>query len=352
MFAALAAHGHTYPSIPLAVAARAAGHDVVFAAGERFLPALREAGLRAVPAGMGMAEAFAGVAPTERGIGQVIGDVLPRRWFADLTPLLRDHRPDLLVHDLATLGAALAGAAAGVPTVAHTFGRVSPGPMSEAMTEAFDALAAELRVTLPPARHVDICPDSVQSPEFRATDRVPLRPVGWSRPGDVPERGARPFVYLTLGTAYASADVLRQSVDGLAALPVDVVVATGPVVDVAALGAVPDNVRLTAWVPQHRLLREVDLVVHHGGSGTMLGAFAAGVPQLVVPQGADQFGNAQAVLDAGAGTRLLPGEFGREAVTAAAGALLADDAARAAARRLAIEIATMPSPAEVVDRLT
>ncbi|MEU4761953.1 glycosyltransferase [Actinosynnema sp. NPDC023794] len=352
MFAALAAHGHTYPSIPLALAARDAGHDVVFAAGEPFLPALREAGLRAVPAGMGMAEAFAGVEPTERGIGHVIGDVLPRRWFADLTPLLRVHRPELLVHDLATLGAALAGAAAGVPTIAHTFGRVSPGPMSAAMVASFDALAAELGVTPPPARSVDICPDSVQSPQFRATDRVPLRPVGWSRPGDVPERGSRPFVYLTLGTAYASTDVLRQAVDGLAALPVDVVVATGPVVDVAALGPAPDNVRLTAWAPQHRLLRVVDLVVHHGGSGTMLGAFAAGVPQLLLPQGADQFTNAQAVLDAGAGARLLPDELSREAVTAAAGALLVDDAARAGARRLAIEIATMPSPAEVVDRLT
>ncbi|HWM04838.1 MAG TPA: nucleotide disphospho-sugar-binding domain-containing protein, partial [Actinophytocola sp.] len=233
------------------------------------------------------------------------------------------------------------------------FGRVSPGAMSEAMVESFDALRAELGVGEVEVPYVDICPDSVQSPEFRrGVERIPLRPVGWSGPGTLPNLDRdRPLVYLTLGTAYASVDVLRVAIDGIAALPVDVLVATGPAVDPAVLGPVPANVALAAWVPQSAVLARVDLVVHHGGSGTMLGAFGAGLPQLVLPLGADQFTNAQAVLDAGAGARLLPTELGRDAVTERVRALLADEAVLAAARRLADEVAAMPAPADVVARL-
>src|SRR5919202_543337 len=146
MFAAIAAHGHTYPLIPFAVAAVEAGHEVVFAAGERLLPALRAAGLTAVPAGISMAEAFAGIAPgpADERVGRVLGDVLPRRMFADLTPLLAEHRPDAVIHDVATLGAQLAAQAHGVPAVGHTFGGMFVNNMSGAMVDAYTAFASSL----------------------------------------------------------------------------------------------------------------------------------------------------------------------------------------------------------------
>jgi len=101
-------------------------------------------------------------------------------------------------------------------------------------------------------------------------------------------------------------------------------------------------------VPQADLLPHADVVVHHGGSGTTLGALAAGVPQLVLPQGADQFANAEALLAAGAATQLLPAELSAEAVTEQArNAASCRDAARA----IAEEIAAMPSPDEVAREL-
>lgn len=349
LFAALAAHGHTFPSIPLAIAARDAGHDVVFAAGEQFTTVLRDAGLTAETAGMSMREAFAGIGASRRDVGRVIGDVLPRSWVRDLVPLIERHRPDLVVHDLATLGAGLAARVTGTPAAAHGFGRVSPDEMSDEMMLSFSALAAELGVPADGGGPVfDICPRSLQSPEFLAGQgRIPLRPVGWSGRSSAGVPDGRPLVYLTLGTAFATADLLGQAVSALAALPVTVLAATGPAVDTDALGAVPSTVHLAQWVDQPAALAAADLVVHHGGSGTMLGAFAAGVPQLLLPRGADQFSNAEAVTGAGAGERLLPGEVSGEAITAKAAALLADDSARAAVRSLADEIAAMPSPAEV-----
>jgi MGT family glycosyltransferase len=176
---------------------------------------------------------------------------------------------------------------------------------------------------------------------------VPLRPVAWSGCGALVERTpGRPLVYLTLGTAFATVPVLRTAIDGLARLPVDVLVATA--VD---LGEMPAPVRVRQWVSQAAVLPHVDLVVHHGGSGTMLGAFAAGKPQLVLPQGADQFTNADAVVETGAGARLLPAELTPHGVMTAARALLSDVDTQLAADRLAEEIAAMPSPRQVVARL-
>jgi len=154
-----------------------------------------------------------------------------------------------------------------------------------------------------------------------------------------------------MGTAFGTIDLLRKAVDSLAELDVRVLVAVGPQMDVAELGEVPDNVEVAAWVPQADLLPFTDLVVHHGGSGTTLGALAAGVPQLVLPQGADQFANAEAVLGIGVGDRLLGEDVNSAAIAAKAAELLADNAARDASRAVAAEVAAMPSPADVARRL-
>jgi UDP:flavonoid glycosyltransferase YjiC (YdhE family) len=107
-------------------------------------------------------------------------------------------------------------------------------------------------------------------------------------------------------------------------------------------------VRVERFVPQGVLLPHVDAVAHHGGSGTMLGALAHGLPQLLLPHGADQFLNAEALVATGAGRRLLPEEISAEAVAEAVAALLGEPAYREAAAELAGEIAALPSPAETV----
>jgi UDP:flavonoid glycosyltransferase YjiC (YdhE family) len=368
MFGALPSHGHVYPSIPLAIAAQEAGHDVVFAAGEQFLPTLRTAGLTAVPVGMPMQEALEVVMardpmPDNRDeiIAAILADVLPRRWATDLAPVVAAERPDVIVYDFGTLGAGLAGMAAGIPVLCHQGGRVSSTNLGDVIIANFTACAAEFGVQgmdmITNTVNIDICPESVQAPEFlKYVPRAPLRPVGWSEPGELPDNLAgrdrkRPLVYLTLGTAFAEVGVLRSAVAGIAANPVDVIVSTGPGVTVAELGEVPDNVWVAPWVPAPKLFPLVDLVVHHGGSGTMLGAFAAGVPQLCLPQVGDHFPNAEAVATAGAGKTLQPDEVTKESVAEQVKAVLADDDARAAGQRLANEIAAMPSPQDLVTHL-
>ncbi|MFD1147715.1 glycosyltransferase [Saccharothrix hoggarensis] len=374
LFSSLGAHGHTYPLIPLAIAAREAGHDVTFVTGVAFAGALTRHGVDHVAGGLDLREAFESAFGGAEGvqaqevrpeqIAFLFGDVLPRRFAADVAPVIADRKPDLVVHEVGNPGAGLAARVADVPAVCHSFGRAwQAEELGGVVLDHLSAVAADLGVDLPGEApmtlgnpYLDICPPSVQDPVFlaTATDRIELRPVPFAEPGELPAwvlEHREPVVYLTLGTAFGEAGVLRTAVAGLARLDARVLVAAGPTVDIAALGDLPANVDVRAWVPQADLLPHVDLVVHHGGSGTTLGTFGAGVPQLLLPQGADQFDNADAVVTAGLGDRLIGADVTAEAITATARRLLADEAVRDAAKAIAAEVAAMPSPHDVARRL-
>ncbi|UOZ08355.1 glycosyltransferase [Amycolatopsis sp. WQ 127309] len=311
LFAGLASAGHTYPLIPLAIAAREAGHEVHFAAGENVHAPLVRNGLRPFRPADSFYEIYA----------------------EDLEPELTRLRPDLVVHGWGVPEAAVAAERAGIPALWHGFGRMFPDGIG------FERPSGGV--------HLDICPPSLQDADFLATaERIALRPVPYSEPGPS-ERPPRPLIYLTLGTAFGTAEVLTTAIRGLARLDAHVVVASGRVRP-DDLGELPADVTVRAWVPQADVVARADLVVHHGGSGTMLGALAEGVPQLVLPQGADQFANAEALVTAGAGLRLLPGELSADAVTEQARRL---PSCRDAARAVAAEIAATPSPDEVAREL-
>lgn len=368
LFSSLASYGHTYPMVPLARAALAQGHEVVFTTGAQFLPALRELGLGTAAVGMSIPEGYAAAGAGERRpepgseawkklMTQVFAGELPRRFAVDLQPVLAATEPDLVVHEAGNHGAGIAAARAGIPGVCHGFGLVAPDDFGD-FGPTLRAVAAEFGVELPAGElralgnpFLDVAPKSLQESEL-AVQRIPLRPVPFAEPGELPPLGGtRPLIYLTLGTAFGDAEVLGRAIGGLAELDADVLVAAGPTVEPAALGELPANVSVHSWLPQAELLGRVDLIVHHGGSGTMLAAAAAGLPQLLLPRGADQFRNAAAVAELGAGTELLGADVTTANVQDAAKALLGGAQHRRVARELAAEIAAMPSPESVAERL-
>jgi len=83
----------------------------------------------------------------------------------------------------------------------------------------------------------------------------------------------------------------------------------------------------------------------------VLAALALGIPLLCLPQAADQFLNAAAVARAGAGLAIRPDEVDAASVGDATRRLLDEDEFRVQARRVADEIASMPSPEAVVSVL-
>jgi UDP:flavonoid glycosyltransferase YjiC (YdhE family) len=83
----------------------------------------------------------------------------------------------------------------------------------------------------------------------------------------------------------------------------------------------------------------------------MLGALAHGLPALVIPQGADNFVNADRVVTSGAARRLLPDQVDAGAVRANLAELLVDSRYRDRAGKVAAQIAGMPAPVEVAATL-
>lgn len=381
LVAALGSPGHAFPLVPLSVALHDAGHDVTFATGPDLEPTIATAGVPTLAVGRPLFDVFREVM-VARGMtgpptstqgtreiaGEVFGAAMPRLYAPALRDHLLEHPADLVIAETGAPGAALAAHATGTPCVLHSFGRrpVPVAPFAVRVREPLVRVAAEVGIAVTvdqPLAHayLDVCPPSMQDPEtadvLAGLTELPLRPTGWNPPTPAFAARRRPgtrWVLLTLGTAFGDAGVLRAAVEGLAAPDLDVLVATGSV-DAGELADLDrDGVQVEPFVPQAELLRGDDppaVVVHHGGSGTTLSCAGAGVPQLFLPQGADQFFNAAAVVRIGAGRQLLGPEATPPGVGNAVQELLEDGPERASARALAAEVAAIPSPADVAARV-
>ncbi len=364
--------GHFDPLLPLAEAARASGHTVAFASGDPVVGRARDAGFTAFEAGA--SEAFRHEwAPWFPGFTTLVGDAQRKFFFTeifanlelapravDLESIMSAWQPDLVVHEMAELAAPLVSTARDIPYVDVGYGSLIPRALLE---EAGAAAAVHWRARgLEPHPlagifrylYVDPCPPALQNPEIANVAAVQrMRPA----PGEaqVTQRSAlledlppRPTVYVTLGTIWnTDLDVFRLVIEALRDR-VNLIVTVGRQNDPALLGPQPRGVIVRSYIPQHALLPWCDAVVAHGGSGTVLGALAHGVPMLVVPQGADQWSNAEQIVTAGAGQRLLRDELSAVAVRDCVIALLTEPSYRQAASNIKEEIRAMPSATDAI----
>ena len=108
-----------------------------------------------------------------------------------------------------------------------------------------------------------------------------------------------PPVYVGFGSMRAPADVARVAIEAIRAQGCRVLIARGWA-DLAQVDD-RDDCFAVGEVNQQALFGRVAAVVHHGGAGTTTTATRAGVPQVVVPQWADQPYWASRVADLGIG---------------------------------------------------
>jgi hypothetical protein len=384
LFAAVPAHGHTYPLVPLAVAFQSLGAEVLFATGSQFQDRLpvptalgAEPGWRLVD---GHAEAF-----RDRPGGRPPDDDFARVLFVDITSphlleptsaVVEKWRPDLVVVEQTNVAGVVAAKRVAAPTA--LFSVVGWGPRWDGVYDAaIERWGPELRgsdgsAVAAVADLVDVFLEAhpaflrearagSQDAAFASLPPFPtldLAPHAWSEAGPpLPdwltrdrEPGEPPRVLLTLGTIFGNVATLLAVADEVVAAGCEVLAVTGRA-DLSDVAHEHPRVHVEPFVDQVSVLRHVDLVVHHGGSGTVLGAVQHGLPQVVVPQGADQFWNGNRLVEQGAARVVLPGAAPgsvRAAVTA-----LVDPAApeRAAARRLQAHLAELPEPAVVAAEL-
>jgi UDP:flavonoid glycosyltransferase YjiC (YdhE family) len=183
-------------------------------------------------------------------------------------------------------------------------------------------------------------------------DGWPMRCLPYSGEGTVPtwlrEPSECPRIAVSRSTVGGPGGSSLMSAVVAAAPGVDAeFVVVRPDRKVARRGTLPGNVRTVDWVPLTGLLPTCAGIVHHGGAGTVLGALAAGVPQLVVPGAGDRAHNARLVAARGAGLAVAAMD-----ITAAELSRLITDAALAsAAAEVQQEMAAMPTPEQVVPKL-
>ena len=371
LFTTPAGLGHIHPSVPLAQAMVAGGHDVLWAAPRSSAARVEHAGFRtaampdaaASPANaMARYPELADLPVLERPgamFGKLFGALAAPRMLEGLLPIALEWRPDLVVADAAEFAGPIVAAELGVPCVSRGFGPLLPETRVARAGEEVASLWRSQGLEPRPYGgmydhlYLDIFPPTLQvSPADHIARRQPLRPVAYDGDidGGVPMPGGPldwPLVYVTMGTVFNDATPLRNAVDAVASLDARVLVTVGPAADPSVVGTQPSHVRVERYVPQTRVLADYDLVVSHAGSGTVLATLALGVPQLCLPQGADQFLNAQAVASAGAGISLLPDAATPEAITGALNRLLQEPSYRASAGTVSADIIAMPSPTDV-----
>lgn len=288
--------------------------------------------------------------------------------------LVRDVAPDAVIADILTLAPALAGELEGVAVgtvIPHLDPRMPPGsaPYScgarlprtragRALWRGADPLLrhglalgrsqlneTRRRLGLPPLERVHggisarlalvaSFPQLEYPREWPGGTHV-VGPLMWEPPAPDVELppGDDPLVLVAPSTSQDPAQtLLRGALEGLARLPVRVLASANR--QIPGDLAVPPNARLVDWVSYSRTMPACDVVVCHGGHGTMARALASGCAVVIVPAAGDMNENAARVDWAGVGVR-LPGRLvGARGLALAVGRALARPELRAGARAL------------------
>jgi UDP:flavonoid glycosyltransferase YjiC (YdhE family) len=267
----------------------------------------------------------------------------------DTEPLVRDFRPDACVADILTLAPAWAAELWDVPVAtliphvcplpapgfppyslgarlprtragARVWGLMDPLVTKGLVTGRDDYNAARGRLGLPPKTElhtglsrsltlVGTLPQLEYPRPWPAWMRV-VGPLMWEPPGELvaPPPGSGPVVLVAPSTAHdAEHALLRAALDGLAGSPDDVrVIATWngrrpPWLDGYE---VPPNAVLVPWLSYGRTMPACDVVISHGGHGTLVRALTEGCAVVVCPAAGDMGENAARADWAGAGVRL------------------------------------------------
>ncbi len=134
------------------------------------------------------------------------------------------------------------------------------------------------------------------------------------------------LVYLSLGSlGSADVDLMKRIISVLGKTPHRYIVSMGPAHNEYVLA---ENMVGSEFVPQTRIIPQVDLVISHGGNNTVTEALHFGKPMVLLPLFWDQYDNAQRMHELGFGKRLATYAFTDQEMMDALNSLLDDQGLR------------------------
>ena len=364
--------GHLSALFPLMTALQRAGHDLLAVTAAESCELVQSRGFAVREGGMSSGDrraAFAHRMPEvmalpprqRRGLffAGFFADIAAPTMRVALLPVFDEFQPDVVVHERGELAAAPIAVARGVPHVTLAFSGSLPEWSEQLVIDTLEPLWAAEGLAAPTM--VDINGDVYLHPFPPSFGQAPsegdVRPMrAEAADGDdayptwLSTLGVdRPLVYLTSGTEPLAATApWAQAAEALGALDVDVVATIGRHLDPSVLGEVAPNIRVERFVPQRFILERATVAMSHAGAGSVLGAAARGVSQVLFPLGADQWENADAVAGAGTAIVLELDQRNVDYIGESVARILDDQQYARAATDVAGEIAAMPSPADHV----
>ena len=376
LFTSCSGTGHINPLFRYAEAIRKRGHQVRFASTEPARVAVEKAGFEFVPVpsatGAERDKVFADLdaATGEEaliiGTRDLFGGILAKAALPGISDVIRDWAPDLIVRESSEYAGLIAAQKLGVKSVRVSV--MAPQFYERYLDVAHSAIdllrqgvdmkpdhgAALLAEPVFCAFPESMDRDEVQRPKVFRVGQRSSRAAGASDPLPrwAPQNG-EPLIYMTFGTVSGRSErvqaTYRRALEAVGTLPVRALLTTGPVMRADLLGTIPDNVFVETFVPQDEVLPHSSAVVNHGGSGTLLGTLAAGLPQVVIPMFADQPHNARSLQASGAGIAVF--DTDTATLRSAIERVLVDKDIQAKARQVAAEIAAMPDIEAAADEL-
>ena len=334
-FFCIPAHGHTNPMLPVAAELVSRGNTVRFYSFNEFKSKIENSGAEFISCDTYLPKLtkkeeteLKNVSVTEMTI-QGIRTTLAMDMF--LHNEFLSFKPDVVYTDSVCFWGKLNTWKYGVPMVVSTstfaFNQMSSQYMKNSPKELADMIfglpkiSKELKKLEPYGYHVRSALSLVQSDNN--TDSIVytsrhfqpyaesfskhyafVGPSVFSK--DEPDKEKlRPLVYISLGTVINDRpDFYSRCIEALKDQDADILISCGNVIDIEALGVLPDNVKVYPYVDQPGILSRADVFITHCGMNSISESLYMATPLVLYPQTSEQRAVARRTIEIGAGLML------------------------------------------------
>ena len=342
-FVSLGAFGHINPTLSLTTELVNAGHRVTYFTTEDFRKVIEPTGAKFVPMKSWMAENDKhNESKEEKNNGQEdnVAAVVPflflneaGAFIEDVLNMLREDRPDAILHDFAGIAGTMAADILGVPNVMLYTSYPSNGSYSVAAS--FEGIPADHPLRIAADRIADgyaekygcrkmtvkeifdgqgdlnlVMMQKRLVPNYETFDDsfvftgVQIGKRSTFGTWQAPDNG-KPLLYSSLGTAFNNwPEYYPILFDAVRDLDINVFAALGAI-DPESLTDVPANVELGKMVPQLDILSQASVFITHAGMGGTGESIYYGVPMIAIPQMDEQAITARQIERNGLGFALL-----------------------------------------------
>ena len=334
-FFCIPAHGHTNPMLPIAAELVSRGNTVRFYSFNEFKSKIEASGAEFISCDAYLPKLtkrekaeLKNVSVTEMTI-QGIRTTLAMDMF--LHNEFLSFKPDVVYTDSVCFWGKLNAWKHGVPMVVSTstfaFNQMSSQYMKNSPKElanmifGLPKISKELKKLKPYGYHVRSALSLVQSDNN--TDSIVytsrhfqpyaesfskhyafVGPSVFSK--DEPDKEKlRPLVYISLGTVINDRpDFYSRCIEALKNQDADIIISCGNVIDIEALGVLPDNVQVYPYVDQPGILSKADVFITHCGMNSVSESLYMATPPVLYPQTSEQRAVARRTIEIGAGLML------------------------------------------------